>query len=133
MVFCADPTRTLSLRATRLSSPPAPPRLPGLDLLRAVAITWVMACHASMFGLLPNDYFGWMGVDLVFALSGFLIGGQLFRPLARGERPQYQTFFTRRLLRTLPAYTVVVAIYVAFPMVRDQNSFQPLWQFLTFT
>src|ERR1700757_1090958 len=38
-----------------------PARLPGLDLLRALAIAWVMVCHADSFDLLPSDYFGWMG------------------------------------------------------------------------
>lgn len=110
-----------------------PLRLPGLDLLRAAAIAWVLVCHAGGFGLLPSDYFGWMGVDLFFALSGFLIGGQLFRPLARGETPDYAGFFARRLLRTLPAYLVVVGLYVAFPILWDRSSLQPAWQFLTFT
>jgi peptidoglycan/LPS O-acetylase OafA/YrhL len=110
-----------------------PTRLPGLDVLRAIAIAWVMVCHANTFGLLASDYFGWMGVDLFFVLSGFLIGGQLFRPLAEGEAPAYANFFARRLLRTLPAYLVVVALYVAFPILWDRRSLQPAWQFLTFT
>ena len=92
-----------------------------------------MVSHAGGFGLLPSDYFGWMGVDLFFVLSGFLIGGQLFRPLARGEAPSYRNFFARRLLRTLPAYLVVVALYVAFPILWDRGRLQPAWQFLTFT
>ena len=110
-----------------------PNRLPGLDLLRAVAIVWVLVCHANGFGLLPSDYFGWMGVDLFFVLSGFLIGGQLFRPIARGGRPDYGNFLARRLLRTLPAYLAVLALYLAFPVLRDRASIQPAWQFLTFT
>jgi peptidoglycan/LPS O-acetylase OafA/YrhL len=73
-----------------------PTRLPGLDLLRAVAISWVMAYHASSFGLISRDHwiakFGWMGVDLFFVLSGFLIAGQLLRPWARGHQPNYSAF-----------------------------------------
>ncbi len=110
-----------------------PARLPGLDLLRAVAIAWVMVTHANGFGLLPVDLFGWMGVDLFFVLSGFLIGSQLFRPLARSEAPDYPNFFVRRLLRTLPAYLVVVAVYAAFPALWDRKQLQPVWQFLSFT
>jgi peptidoglycan/LPS O-acetylase OafA/YrhL len=117
--------------------PTAIPRLPGLDLLRAVAISWVMAFHASSFGLISRDRwipkFGWMGVDLFFVLSGFLIAGQLLRPWAAGRRPNYSRFFARRLLRTLPAYLVVVALYFSFPVLRDRPAIQPLWQFLTFT
>jgi peptidoglycan/LPS O-acetylase OafA/YrhL len=109
------------------------PRLPGLDLLRAVAIGWVMLCHANGFDLLPSDLFGWMGVDLFFVLSGFLIASQLLRPWTWGGKPNYGRFFARRLLRTLPAYLAVVAVYFAFPAVWDRDNLQPLWQFLTFT
>jgi len=112
------------------------PRMPGLDLLRAVAIVWVMLCHAGEFGLITDNavtLFGWMGVDLFFALSGFLIGGQIFRPIVRGERFDYGRFYLRRALRTLPAYLAVVAVYFAWPGLREWPDIQPLWQFLTFT
>ena len=96
-----------------------------------------MLYHASLFGLAPPDHwlvrFGWMGVDLFFALSGFLIAGQLLRPWSRGLRPNYQRFYARRALRTLPAYLVVVAFYFCLPAVRERSNIQPLWQFLTFT
>jgi len=115
----------------------AAPRLPGLDLLRAVAISWVMLYHASLFGLASSDYwivrFGWMGVDLFFVLSGFLIAGQLLRPFAQGLKPNYRQFFARRWFRTVPAYLVVVAVYFLVPAVRERPNIQPLWQFLTFT
>jgi hypothetical protein len=66
--------------------------LPGLDLLRAIAVLWTMQFHGFIVGGLGEDWhwlerYGWMGVDLFFVLSGFLIGGQLLRPLARGESP----------------------------------------------
>src|SRR5437899_669846 len=121
---------------TPASSPDAP-RLPGLDLIRAVAISWVMIYHSSLFGLASQANWivgrGWMGVDLFFVLSGFLIAGQLLRPWARGMRPSYSRFFARRLLRTFPAFLVVVAAYFLVPAVRDRPDIQPLWQFLTFT
>jgi len=112
-------------------------RLPGLDLVRAVAIAWVMLYHASLFDLVSQHSaivrFGWMGVDLFFVLSGFLIAEQLLRPLAGGRRPNYGRFFSRRAFRTLPAYLVMVGLYFAFPVLRDRPHIQPLWQFLTFT
>src|ERR1700756_3538037 len=89
-------------------------RVPGLDLLRAVAISWVMIYHASLYNLVSQHSwvvrFGWMGVDLFFVLSGFLIAVHLLRPWARGQAPSLSRFFTRRLLRTLPAYLVVLAL-----------------------
>ena len=111
-------------------------RLPGLDLLRAVAILFVMFYHAQLFDLVsdanPVATFGWMGVDLFFALSGFLIGGQLFRPIARQEPEHFGLFYARRLFRTLPPYLVVVAFYFTVPIFRERTAIQPLWQFLTF-
>ena len=119
------------------SSSRGAPRLPGLDLLRATAIGWVLIYHASLWDLAPQTNplvgFGWMGVDLFFVLSGFLIAGQLLRPFARGQRPSYARFLTRRALRTLPAYLVVVAIYFLVPAWREWPDIQPPWTFLTFT
>jgi peptidoglycan/LPS O-acetylase OafA/YrhL len=112
-------------------------RAPGLDLLRAAAIVWVMYYHALIMALVPDSdpvaTYGWMGVDLFFALSGYLIGSQLFRPLARGRQIGVARFYARRALRTLPAYLVVVAIYFTVPAFRERPAIQPLWQFLTFT
>lgn len=111
-------------------------RQPGLDLLRAVAIAWVLIYHAAVFDLLsptPVVRFGWMGVDLFFALSGFLIAGQLFRPIAQGEAPDWRRFFLRRWMRTLPAYWAVLAVYALLPAARDQTTMLPLWRFLTFS
>jgi peptidoglycan/LPS O-acetylase OafA/YrhL len=121
-------------------------RAPGLDLLRAIAIAWVMYSHTQLFGLVSQDdpvaNSGWMGVDLFFALSGFLIGGQLFRQYLGGAASPLRSeggtsgvlvFYARRLLRTLPAYLVVVALYFAAPWWRERPTIQPLWQFLSFT
>jgi peptidoglycan/LPS O-acetylase OafA/YrhL len=112
-------------------------RAPGLDLLRAFAILWVMFYHAAVLDLVPDSNpvaaFGWMGVDLFFALSGFLIGGQLFRPYARHAPEHFGLFYLRRLFRTLPPYLVVVALYFTVPVFRERKTIEPLWQFLTFT
>ncbi len=66
-------------------------RMPGLDLLRAIAVVWTMLFHSFLVGGLGEDWswlsrYGWMGVDLFFVLSGFLIGAQVLRPLAAGGR-----------------------------------------------
>src|SRR6059058_2139429 len=109
-------------------------RQPGLDLLRALAIIVVVVYHAAHFGFkLPGrvDRFGWIGVDLFFVLSGYLIGGQLLAPLARNQRIKLGRFFTRRALRIMPAYFVVLAIYFLLPTWREYPDMsQPLWKFL---
>ena len=96
----------------------------GLDLLRALAIIVVVVYHAALFGFkLPGrvDRFGWIGVDLFFVLSGYLIGGQLFALLARDQRINLGRFFTRRALRIMPAYFVVLAIYFLLPSWREYS------------
>src|SRR5216117_2819830 len=125
---------------TRRSEPAIDPRFqdrerqPGLDLLRALAIIVVVIYHAALFGFkLPGrvDRFGWIGVDLFFVLSGYLIGGQLLAPLARDQRMNLGRFFARRALRIMPAYFVVLAIYFLLPSSREYSEMsQPLWKFL---
>src|SRR5438477_285773 len=109
-------------------------RQPGLDLLRALAIIVVVIYHAALFGFkLPGrvDRFGWIGVDLFFVLSGYLIGGQLLAPFARDQRINLGRFFARRALRIMPAYFVVLAIYFLLPSWREYSEMsQPLWKFL---
>jgi peptidoglycan/LPS O-acetylase OafA/YrhL len=113
-------------------------RLPGLDLLRAIAIVWVMLFHAWIVGGLsyPLQYvadYGWMGVDLFFVLSGYLIGYQLLKPLSLDEPLRLGEFYRRRAYRILPAFLTVLAVYVLFPGWREAPGLQPVWQFLTFT
>ena len=114
-------------------------RLRGLDLLRAAAILLVLmshymgfVSHAPTFGVVGKV--GWAGVDLFFVLSGYLIGNQLLAPAARGEPLALKTFFVRRLLRTLPNYYVVLAVYWLFPgRPLGGSSMAEPWRFLTFT
>lgn len=116
----------------------APLRAPGLDTLRAAAIVLVLMSHYSsfvsgkqIFGALGDV--GWAGVDLFFVLSGYLIGNQILSAFARKETFSLKVFFAKRLLRTLPNYYVVLAIYFLFPGPISGASTAPLWRFLTFT
>ncbi|MGJ9420810.1 acyltransferase family protein [Massilia sp. CMS3.1] len=114
-------------------------RLAGLDTLRALAIALVLmshyhgfVSHAPTFGFIGR--IGWAGVDLFFVLSGYLIGNQLLAPAARGDSLNLKIFFARRLMRTLPNYYAVLAVYLLLPdSPIAGKSMAPAWQFLTFT
>lgn len=113
-------------------------RIHGLDTLRALAIVLVFANHhllfvskASPFGWLGE--IGWIGVDLFFGLSGYLIGNQIFAAMRTQEGLSLPVFYARRFLRTLPNFYVVLALYAWWPWFRHGASMPPLWEFLTFT
>ncbi|WP_338760746.1 acyltransferase [Massilia sp. METH4] len=113
------------------------PRLDGLDTLRALAIVLVFANHYMSF-VTHEDTFGfvskvgWTGVDLFFTLSGYLIGNQILAALRAGAFSPGK-FAARRLLRTLPNYYVVLALYAFWPPFIDGTRHAPWWQYLTFT
>lgn len=112
-------------------------RLPGLDLLRAIAVLWTMQFHSFLVGGLGADWhwlerYGWMGVDLFFVLSGYLIGGQLLRPLANGATPSLRDFYLKRAFRILPAFWAVLAVYMLWPGFREAPGMEPWWKFALF-
>lgn len=113
-------------------------RINGLDTLRACAILLVLmyhyrvfVSHEPSFGFLSE--IGWIGVDLFFVLSGYLIGNQIFAGLKSTSGFSLKTFYIRRALRTLPNFYVVLAIYFLFPIEAGGKAVTPLWKFLTFT
>lgn len=113
-------------------------RIHGLDTLRAAAIILVLAYHymvvvsgKNTFGFLTE--IGWTGVDLFFVLSGYLIGNQIFSALARRVDFSLKTFYIRRLLRTLPNYYFILAMYFLFPAALAGKETASIWQFLSFT
>lgn len=100
-------------------------RFPALDGIRALAITAVFAYHfggGSHGGRLLNLYNnfrlrGWMGVDLFFVLSGFLITGILYD--TRTDSKFFQRFFARRSVRIFPVfYLLVVVLLLLTPVLR---------------
>ena len=116
----------------------SPSRNPGLDTLRASAIALVFMYHyevfvsrAPTFGWLSDV--GWVGVDLFFVLSGYLIANQLFAGLARGQALSLPRFYARRAFRTLPVFWLVLAFFVLFPAAMGGRPPPPWWRFLTFT
>jgi peptidoglycan/LPS O-acetylase OafA/YrhL len=80
-------------------------RIAGIDGLRALAVLGVMAFHA--------DYLfargGFLGVDLFFVISGFLITRLLLAELERSGRISFQAFYLRRARRILPAMLLAIA------------------------
>lgn len=121
-----------------MTTNPAPPRLHGLDTLRALAVSLVVLHHYVLF-VSGSDTFGWVGrigwagVDLFFALSGYLIGNQIFKAMKSGAGFSLKHFYARRLLRTLPNFYVVLALYFLWPAFRGDAPLPPLWKFLSFT
>jgi len=82
---------------------------PDIDGLRAIAVGSVLAYHAFP-SLLPG---GFIGVDIFFVISGFLITTILLQSLAAGDF-SYRDFYTRRIRRIFPALVLVLLATLAF-------------------
>jgi peptidoglycan/LPS O-acetylase OafA/YrhL len=131
---------TPSLSARSSASHPER-RVAGLDALRSLAIVSVIAYHLHVFhdlGALPKWLEntlqqGWMGVDLFFVLSGFLIGAQFLRPYTLARTPALWPFYRDRIFRILPAYFSILALYLFVPLWRETGQMSPAWKFLTMT
>jgi peptidoglycan/LPS O-acetylase OafA/YrhL len=79
---------------------------PALDGLRGIAILLVVFLHN--FGFMNYFFFGWLGVDLFFVLSGFLITDILLNSL--GKPHFLRNFYMRRVLRIFPLFYLVLII-----------------------
>ncbi len=85
---------------------------PELDGIRAIAVIAVVAFHSYVvIGLFGG---GWLGVDVFFVLSGYLITSILLREHARTEAIDLRSFWVRRLLRLYPALLVALIAGFAF-------------------
>jgi peptidoglycan/LPS O-acetylase OafA/YrhL len=97
--------------------------VPALDGVRGVAILLVLVLHFSRYGhgLVPSGLFvdrlyyrvtgaGWIGVDLFFVLSGFLITGILYD--AKGNEHYFRNFYARRVLRIFPLYYGALILFL---------------------
>lgn len=91
---------------------------PDVEGLRAVAVLLVVLFHAGF----PNLHGGYVGVDVFFVISGFVITGLLLRERSATSRTSLLSFYGRRVRRILPAATLVivttvVATYVVLGVV----------------
>jgi len=113
---------TVSGALLDLWRPPAS-QIPFLDGLRTIAVLLVVNNHlneqfvaangTNFYSRIPFVVNGWIGVDLFFVLSGFFIGGQLWKELQRSGRIEIRRFVLRRGFRIWPLfYFVFFCIFV---------------------
>jgi peptidoglycan/LPS O-acetylase OafA/YrhL len=115
-------------------------RVYGLDIMRALAIIFVVLEHGMMLEKAKTT-FPWIklinGVELFFVLSGFLIGGMLIRIIEKSDSFGIKTmgrFWVRRWFRTLPNYYLVLLINIVivyFGVIPGDFS-QVNWKFFLF-
>ena len=103
--------------------------IPALDGLRGIAVLTVMWLHFVF--MLPStggervfwnlSGTGWIGVDLFFVLSGFLITGILYD--AKGGPHYFRNFYMRRSLRIFPLYyAFLILIFAVMPLLRSSGA-----------
>lgn len=104
-----------------------PERIYGLDILRAIAILFVVIGHGNY--LVETEiykyvnYFLFDGVSLFFVLSGFLIGGILIKLLDSNllSLKLIYSFWKRRWFRTIPNYFLILTILLILNLVFTEN------------
>lgn len=104
-----------------------PNRIYGFDILRALAILFVVAGHGGY--LMPEarykyiNFFIFDGVSIFFVLSGFLIGGILIKLLKKNilNSKLIITFWVRRWFRTLPNYFLILIILILLDYIYNEN------------
>ena len=104
-----------------------PRRLPGLDGVRGLAMALVFVHHVVVRDQDPAVDGAWVGVDLFFVLSGFLI------TVSMVSRPELGDFLRRRFWRIAPAMVVFLAAYVAWSLGADDRHQRLVWAFAAFT
>ncbi|MCZ3388318.1 MAG: acyltransferase [Actinomycetia bacterium] len=109
--------RSNTERASRPSGIPKLPYLPGLDGVRAIAVVAVLLFHLPQ-RVLPG---GFLGVDVFFVLSGFLITSLVLGETETTQRLRFAAFYARRARRLLPALLAVLVVsgVLALTVARD--------------
>ena len=91
---------------SRLQAGPASGFRLDIQGLRAIAVMLVVLCHAGM----PLFAGGYVGVDVFFVISGFLITGWLVRRVEQEGRVPFAAFYAARARRILPAAALVLVV-----------------------
>ena len=86
---------------------------PDIEGLRGIAVTLVVLFHAGLLSATSGITGGFIGVDLFFVVSGFLITGLLIRERERSGRISFSRFYARRVRRILPAAAVTLLVTIA--------------------
>lgn len=94
--------------AAPAASSPKPGFRPDIQGLRAIAVMLVLLYHSGVSALSG----GFVGVDVFFVISGFLITTHLLESLAREGRIRFGAFYAKRARRILPAALLVAALTV---------------------
>ena len=96
-----------------------------IDGLRALAIIVVVGFHTRVAGFDG----GFVGVDVFFVISGWLITSQLLQPIDAGRRPKLLDFWARRVRRLLPASgLMVLSVLVASFVLLSPLEWELVWQ-----
>jgi len=110
-----------------------------LDFLRGIAILLVIFYHSTLHNtalgalapvLDPIISFGWTGVNLFFVLSGFLVGGLLFKEIRATGKVDVWRFLVRRAFKIWPAYFIFIGYYYLKLVHRKdgvRGAFVELW------
>lgn len=104
-------------------------RILGLDVMRSLAILFVLIAHTCKYFLEGEIrkqctyYFGYLGVELFFVLSGFLIGTILLDIYNKKQFSFYdiKQFWIRRWFRTIPNYILVLVVYFIVFYFKDSK------------
>lgn len=100
-------------------------RIKELDGLRGIAVLAVIDRHYMSWMPKLGAPYGWLGVDLFFVLSGFLITSILLG--LRNEERYFAVFYSRRALRIFPPYFVGLAVYLAISFAMGMAGSWKMW------
>ncbi|MBR6976537.1 MAG: acyltransferase [Ottowia sp.] len=97
--------------------------VPALDGLRGIAVGLVLLFHALHLTGVPAFGGGFMGVDVFFVLSGYLITGLLLQEFAQNGEISLLRFYMRRFLRLMPALWAVIVATLLLVYFFNQGEF----------